>query len=396
MATVLVTGGEERAALAVVRSLGRAGHRVVVGGRRERSLAGASKHAAAELALGDSLGEPEAFADAVVRAARREEADVVLPITEADLLAVLPWRAELAPAAVPFPDHEVFLLGSDKEAVARMAEPLGFGIPGQTVVGRGEVGRLPGTAPGPRVLKPARSVRRGVKLGVSYVAADQPLRDAVAALPEEAFPVMVQERVEGPGVGVFMLRWEGRILAEMAHRRIREKPPSGGVSVLRESIRLEPGLGRMAAELLEALDWRGVAMIELKIEAATGMPYLMELNGRFWGSLQLAVDAGVDFPRILVDAALGSAASGEPPPYREGVRTRWILGDLDHLLLRFGRSARDLDLPDGAPGRGTTLAGFLGAFLPPNRQEVLRLGDPAPFLRELRTWISSLGRGGGA
>src|SRR5678815_1154177 len=90
-----------------------------------------------------------------------------------------------------------------------------------------------------------------------------------------------------------------------AHRRIREKPPSGGVSVLSESVAADPETVRKSLALLSALDWNGTAMVEYKQDRVTGQRYLMEINGRFWGSLQLAIDAGVDFPALLVAAALG-------------------------------------------------------------------------------------------
>ncbi len=231
----------------------------------------------------------------------------------------------------------------------------------------------------------------GQKLSVSYVAAGAPLREAVAALADAAFPVLVQQRVVGPGAGVFLLRWDGRTCAAFAHRRIREKPPSGGVSVLRESIALSPELQAGAEAILDRLDWRGVAMVEFKIDAESKRPYIMEINGRFWGSLQLAIDAGVDFPRLLVDAALGSPPR-KSPSYRPGVRSRWLMGDVDHLLMRVRRSADALDLPPGAPGRIRTVAGFMTAFLPPNRSEILRLSDPAPFAREVANWFQSLRR----
>jgi predicted ATP-grasp superfamily ATP-dependent carboligase len=190
-----------------------------------------------------------------------------------------------------------------------------------------------------------------------------------------------------------MLRWDGRIVAAMAHRRLREKPPSGGVSVLRETQLLDPGIHRMAAEVLEGLEWSGVAMVELKIEEKTGRPYIMEVNGRFWGSLQLAIDAGVDFPALLVSAALGEPLR-EVKSYKVGVRSRWILGDLDHLLARMRRSPEALHLPPGAPSRTEAIAGFLGAFAPPVRSEVFRWSDPGPFVREVGQWIAALGRGG--
>jgi len=240
-------------------------------------------------------------------------------------------------------------------------------------------------------LKPALSVADDngtpVKLSVRHVADELQFERALAELPGTAFPVLVQERIVGPGIGVFLLRWDGRILARFAHRRLREKPPSGGVSVYRESITPPPDALQHAEALLEALDWRGVAMVEFKRDEQSGTPYLMEINGRFWGSLQLAVDAGVDFPRLLLEAALGNPPA-TPVEGRPGVRLRWLLGDFDYLLLRLRKSRGELALAPDAPGLLQTLGSYLIPWRPGDRWEVLRPSDPAPFARELRQWVA--------
>jgi len=241
----------------------------------------------------------------------------------------------------------------------------------------------------PLVLKPARSigesVGRRVKLGVRHVLHPSGLATALDALPDAAYPQLLQERVVGPGVGVFLLIWNGELKAAFSHRRIREKPPSGGVSVYRESIPLDPELLARSRALLDRFGWHGVAMIEYKLDEASGTPYLMEVNGRFWGSLQLAVDAGIDFPALLAGLALGE----DPEPvmsYRAGVRSRWWLGDVDHLLARLRRSAVELALPPGTPGRWGALADFL-TLRRSDRNEILRRDDPGPFFHELGQWL---------
>ena len=132
-------------------------------------------------------------------------------------------------------------------------------------------------------------------------------------------------------------------------------------------------------------------MIEYKRDARTGTPYLMEINGRFWGSLQLAIDAGVDFPNLLVAAALGRPVA-PVDTYRLGVRLRWTWGDVEHLINRLRHSPERLSLPPGAPGRMRVLREFL-TWRWRDRNETLRVDDPAPFLVDARQWLAlRLGR----
>ena len=57
-------------------------------------------------------------------------------------------------------------------------------------------------------------------------------------------------------------------------------------------------------KILGHVAWEGVAMVEFLV-ADDGTPYLMEVNTRFWGSLQLSIDAGVDFPYLLYQVFAG-------------------------------------------------------------------------------------------
>jgi predicted ATP-grasp superfamily ATP-dependent carboligase len=144
-------------------------------------------------------------------------------------------------------------------------------------------------------------------------------------------------------------------------------------------------LGR-SERLLDAFGWNGVAMIEYKLDAPTGTPYLMEINGRFWGSLQLAIDSGVDFPALLVACALGEEV--EPvTSYRVGTEGRWWWGEIDHVLTRFRRSDRQLSLPPDAPTRGAAARDFLNRWGRHQGDAVLRLADPMPFLYESIRWF---------
>ena len=125
-------------------------------------------------------------------------------------------------------------------------------------------------------------------------------------------------------------------------------------------------------------------MVEFRIDRH-GKPWFMEVNGRFWGSLQLAIDCGVDFPWLYYQLCRGRQV--EPVmDYAVGRRLRWELGDLDHLLLQLrGKGTAD------TPGRkAAALSACLNPFA--GRPEVFRPDDPRPFLHELRTWFAGMRR----
>ncbi|MDQ6769653.1 MAG: ATP-grasp domain-containing protein, partial [Gemmatimonadota bacterium] len=268
----------------------------------------------------------------------------------------------------------------------------GIAVPGQTAIARAaDISLLDESLRFPLVLKPSRSVAgqdgKRIRAGVAYASNVQELRERLRHMSVDAYPVLLQQRVDGPGLGMSVLVWGGVLFAAFAHRRIREKPPSGGVSVLRESIPIDQMLLTRSLALLRDFKWKGVAMVEYKLDSHTGVPYLMEINGRFWGSLQLAIDSGVDFPNLLVQLVLGAT----PSPvirYENGVRSRWEWGDMDHFLAMMLHPPA-ITTPSIRPKshRFATIAEFVRGFSRGNRSEVFRSDDLGPFLRESVDWF---------
>lgn len=135
----------------------------------------------------------------------------------------------------------------------------------------------------------------------------------------------------------------------------------------------------MARTILDHVAWHGVAMVEFKV-TPNGTPYLMEINGRFWGSLQLAIDAGVDFPWLLYQMATSQPVD-PVDGYNIGVRSRWLLGDLAALY----KVLVGNELPPGPrlPQRVRSILQFLNFFDSNTRCEESRWYDIKPFLWEL-------------
>jgi protein-tyrosine-phosphatase/predicted ATP-grasp superfamily ATP-dependent carboligase len=334
----------------------------------------------------------------VLEHAQRWGAQVVLPMT--DLAVEILGQAVPRPGTslvLPIPSLEQYRALSDKYQLMASAQRLGVSIPDTVFVPDGDVEKaLAQVGQWPVVVKPGRSLVTSQggwqKTSVFYARDADQLRTIYREVNYLRGPSLVQARVVGEGQGVFGLFDRGKPVAWFAHRRLRERPPSGGVSVLRESIALRTPLVEPALRILQSAEWHGVAMVEFKVDAASGIPYLMEVNGRFWGSLQLAIDAGVDFPWMLY--RLATAGSAPPPamPYETGVRSRWWLGDLDHLLLRLRRPDRELNLPPGSPSRAATIVSFLRVWDANTKGEVLRLSDPSPGIHELAAYGAHVAR----
>jgi predicted ATP-grasp superfamily ATP-dependent carboligase len=355
-------------------------------------LAGASRYCQRTVRVPSPARSGDAFVSAIREEVSRGRHNVVIPADDITLSLVSKARSQFdGLAALPFPDFETVRMAHDKAALAALASEKGIPIP-KTVVMR-DPDDLEGAIRHvglPAVVK-ARMSR--FPLGgqwrdggaVRYVGTASELAEAVRAVRERVPCPLVQEHIPGEGRGIFVLMSRGRLRAAFAHRRIREKPPSGGVSVLSESVALDPQLLTYAERLLEALKWHGVAMLEFKRDGRDGVTKLLEINGRFWGSLQLAVDSGVDFPYLLYRLAV----DGDIDPvftYRVGVRLRWWLGDLDWLLLRLrgnGGPARRLEaIPE-----------FLRPAGRMTKHEVYRSDDPAPAITEFSQYLSAALRG---
>ncbi len=390
MTTVLLTDPEQRAALAAARSLGRAGHRVFTIGATP-GLAGRSRAVLRHMpATADETSRSDAFVTAVARTVREVQADVVVPVSDFASRSLLS-RDDDVGAHVAGPSREAYERASDKARLLELAAQCGVRVPRQAVVSeRGQAVPDAVHAWGALVIKPTRSEievnGKSSKVGVRFVDGIGQLAPAMAAYPAEAFPLLLQERTMGDGVGVFLLRMNGETPLAFGHRRLHEKPPAGGVSTYREAVSVPPALLASCEQLLDRLEYSGAAMLEFKRDHVTGEYVLMEINARLWGSLQLAIDAGVDFPVALV-----ALATGEPLPPRTaprvGVRSVWEFGELDHALALARRSREALHLPpDVNVGWRAALAALFERSAHDHR-EVFRWSDPAPFFAEALRWI---------
>lgn len=397
-AGVFVTDGEERATLAVVRALGREGIPVTVGSIDPRSLAGSSRYCARTVCYPSPLEDVEAFQAAVLKEVQGGRYGVLLPVTDVTTLLVAQMHTTLAPfVQLPTPAAKQIQLAQDKRHVLVVAKQLGIACPETFCFEEGgglaDFGRR---VRYPVVIKPrfSRYLRNGrwVFGHVHYAHDPEALVTRYEESRREIPDPLLQEKIEGHGQGVFLLVWNGELKAAFCHRRLREKPPWGGVSVYRESIAPDKGLVEKSFALLRALEWQGPAMVEFKVDRRDGQAKLMEVNGRFWGSLQLAIDAGMNFPLLLYRLLCGENVPAQFD-YRIGTKSRWLLGDLDQLLIRFTHSEEANGVSPYGTSKLRACLDFMKLYERDLHYEVFHFEDRGPGWYEWKSYIGELLRG---
>jgi protein-tyrosine-phosphatase/predicted ATP-grasp superfamily ATP-dependent carboligase len=373
---VLLVGANPRVGVAVARSLHAHGIRVFAGRLAPDQHRFASRSISGFVSL-PPMTEYDEFLTTLTKVIDRHSIDMLMPCSDAGLQAIAENYDALRPlvrTGCPQPDSVARVL--DKAATLRAAERVGMLTPRTfDVPDMGTLDRMRADFHFPLVAKPRdRGSRR--EFAAMYFHSVDSLKAEFARDPEFGSRNLIQEFCQGRGVGIAALMREGRSVAMFQHTRLKESPSTGGVSVLAESSPLDPTLAAATASLLRELDWDGVAMVEFR-RGADGRAFLMEVNGRYWGSLALAIRAGVDFPYYHWQVAHGLECQ-VPRHYDVGIRVRWPADDVRRLAEVLFKK-----LPDGSqPDRIGEIVRFFTDY---NHKTHSGLGswvDPAPAVAD--------------
>ena len=389
---VLVLDGDLPQSLAIVRALGRRGVTVDVGAVPAAPLASHSRYTNAVFAYPDPMVDGPAFVEAVRARAEAVVYDLIIPVTEDSVHPLARQRAviePLAPLAIA-PDDALALV-ANKARTFELAASLGVPIPRSETFNDLEVLRSAAAAfDYPVVAKPGRSVAaKGddvtARLNVRYAHDAEQLIDlGKHVLPYAA--LIVQAYFQGDGVGVEILADHGELVFAFQHRRLHEMPLTGGGSSLRTSEPVSPELLEHSRKLIAALGWHGVAMVEFKVDNRTGACSLMEINGRFWGSLPLAIAAGADFPWLLLELYSGRRPDGVKS--KDGVVCRKLSSDAWWYIEVLRRS--DPEPLIQWPRRRDAVRDLMMVLSPKHHFDVQCLDDPRPGAVDLRRTITSI------
>jgi predicted ATP-grasp superfamily ATP-dependent carboligase len=391
MSRIFILDGHSCAALAFTRSLGRAGHQIFIGvDHNSFSAASFSRYSQRCFRYSPAPQQPEAFAEEIISFCKREEIDLLIPMTDWTMVPISRVRDRFpAQCAVALPPEKAMFAAADKFQTVELARSLGIPIPRTELVSSvGELEQLTDLS-FPVVVKDRYSIRWTTQGGVAGSVRYAYDRDELAAIVntrlEVVQDVLLQEFVHGTGLGLAGLVAPAQLRIPFEWQRIREINPSGSASSARRSVPLQDDMLKYSEKLLVALGFRGLAMVEFKRETKSGRAVFMEVNGRPWGSMQLSIFSGIDFPKLLVQ----SYAQNELPPehinYKTGITCRWLLGDLIHFTNVM--AGRPRGWPGVFPRRISTALKLIVPWYPGLRYEDFAGGDLKPGFAALKNWF---------
>lgn len=361
---VFVTDADMRQVLAIIRSLGKKGIATTVGDsiKNRFLISFFSKYCTKRVFYPSPAENAKAFSKELLKYVAKNKTDVLITVADHASLAVSRRLREFRQyVRVAIPPYETLIKAVDKAQTMQICEETYYPVtvlPGKV----SEIYSLSKKMSYPLVVKPRfSSGSRGLKYATN---SSQLIRLFKTTTNTYGVP-LIQEYIPGDkiyGVGA-LLNQESKPRAAFVYKRLRQFPVSGGPSTYRMSV-LNPTVLELGLKILQKMQWYGVAMLEFKIDPRDSKPKLMEINPRFWGSLNLAIAAGVDFPYLFYKMAV----EGDVRPvftYKVGVKARYLLfGDVFHFV--------------GSPNKLRLLPDFLKFYEKDLSYDICQIDDPLP------------------
>jgi predicted ATP-grasp superfamily ATP-dependent carboligase len=384
---VLLLDGEYRQTLAALRAYARSG--LATGALACESQAGwapslRSRWCTFRGRVPDFAIDADGYVDAVLRLLDAHPTRMLVPAHDGSIGALRARRAEFERrTALPLAPEPALDIAVSKTRTLGLAARLGIPVPNSIPVNdAADIDSALAEIGFPLVVKPYESWVETA--GVGTRLSSEAFQDATSARRrlERVFAVggrgaLVQNWLPGRREAVSLFYADGRFWARLAQVSYREWPVMGGASVLCETIPLATDITSASERLVQAMNLEGCSMVEFRRDQE-GRAVLMEVNPRMGGSVQLAINSGINFPKLMYDWKVTGRLE-EAGTYRPGKRIRWMAGDIWNIKSVFENQGE----PD-IPPRGVALRRFIvDSFRFDNKLDVVDFGDMRPAASEL-------------
>ncbi len=383
---ILVTDAQVRNSVAIVRSLGKRGHEIYTCDADRIATGFFSKYVKKFFVHPDNIKFQDEYIQSVIEFVAREKIEIILPIRDESTFVIAKNREKFDPQIrIPIPDFSKIQQASNKAFTFQIAEKIGIPIP-KTYYPQ-SIEDLEQVSTFPVVLKPTFS---SGSRGISFCQNLDELKFQYAAkinkfnrfIVQDYIPIADKENSEFDWYCIY--GWDSKIKAHGCFRRIRSYPLNSGPSTLKESIEM-PEINKYATQILDFLNWQGLAQLDFRLDARDNVPKLMEINPRAWASMEHSLRIGMDVPGLWLQLALGKPIENQPP-IKTGVKSRWLIpGDIlwflsapktwDNIKKFFTFKGFDYELiqkGDWKPVFGFFLASIFYLFKKEKREQIIR------------------------
>ncbi len=328
---IAITDSNYKHSLGIVRQLGLNSFKPYILSFEKDSLCAYSKFANKEIVLDKNYTKVE-----LIEKLKLFEIKLLILVGTNSFMKIVPWKEELKDNGIDMVtvDEQTLSIAFSKKDTYKLAEKIGIPI-AKTYYPKSiqELEVIKNIISYPCVIKGLYEVGGNI---VDYAYKKDELIDKYVNicdkydLTEKNGLPMIQEYIEGYGCAFFAIYKHGKCGLTFQHKRVREFPVSGGASVCAESYK-NPLIEKYGKMLLDSLNWHGVAMVEFKMNNKNE-PILMEINPKFWGSTDLALEAGVNFPLALVNIYQNKEVPFSNS-YKYPLRYHWpIPGEMQHAI----------------------------------------------------------------
>jgi len=330
MTCVLVTDASKRETLAIVRSLSKKGIAVTVGEDRKLCCSFFSKYIKNKIIYPNPAENPFSFIKSIYELVKRSKYDVIFPVDDQTTILFSKYKDKLSKyTKVPVADYETIMKGRDKAKTIKIAIENGIPCPKTYFVDDIEE-IIKDEIEFPVVIKPRES--SGAR-GIAYVNSLEELMREYKKVKKRYGTPLIQEYIPHNG-GHYsvcaLFNYDSEPRAIFVYKELRQYPITGGPATFSVSVEKTDVL-KYAIKLLKAMKWYGVAHLDFLIDSRDKKPKLLEVNPRFWSSLELAILSGVDFPYLLYKMALDGDVE-TVTKYETGIKLRFLVGDILWLL----------------------------------------------------------------
>ncbi|EGG93144.1 ATP-grasp enzyme-like protein [gamma proteobacterium IMCC1989] len=324
---VIITGIRYRLSLSVLTSIAKQKYGVVGMDSIDYPIGRFSKYCQAYEKYTNPDESPQIFLADILATAKKFNAKFIIPtVTETQILARFHQELTDAGVHVLLVDENKMFNADNKAWVTHHAKKLGVRVPEtwfpETI---NAVAELADTIDYPVIIK-ALNGKGGE--GQAIVKSKKSLVDSykkilgTVSLKDHERPI-IQQFITGVPAGVACLFDNGKLVSHYCFKVLGTLDGVHSVDRISDNI---PSAIDASINLLSDMRWHGIAEVDFLYDEISGKSYLLEINPRFWGSVQSAIVSGIDFPAQYMNILSGKTdLNASHVIQQQAMRSIWLL-----------------------------------------------------------------------